>query len=85
MPKASRTPTTPPEPSAEPTGDFWEGQPHWYTMKTLLGCAEGSDINRRLLYHKDRCVAVFNYGMREWHVEDDEALRKVVLYLEKLR
>jgi hypothetical protein len=56
----------------------------WYFTKTLMGYGPGEDRNRRILYDGSNRVAIFNMRMHDWHPEDEEALHKVVNYLNSL-
>jgi len=56
----------------------------WHISKTLLGCGEGSDVNRRYLERGFEQVVCFNHRMAEWHHEDDKALQNLCDYLNKM-
>jgi hypothetical protein len=46
-----------------------------------MGFGHGVDKNRRILYDGAKQVATFNFRMDDWHPEDEDALHKLVNYL----
>jgi hypothetical protein len=54
----------------------------WHVMQTLIGCIDGSDINRRYLCCGfDEFRVTFNERMDPWHPDDDKALHALCRYL----